>query len=613
MSELAVSPPRFRARLLGLVESIAALFLAVDLLIVLGSVSSRFFLGISLVWADDAARALMLALSFLGAAAAMAKDEQLGITFFVDRLSSRTRSLVGACADAVSVLVTSALAYYSFILLKSSAGITVGSGWPQWTFFAPMFCAALAMIYFCACRFLTRARYEMLVAAAIVLFLVGGWTLGGSILGEPILNAPVALAVGFVLTLMMGVPIGVVLAFTALIYVWGGDFLPGEIFAQQMARGIDNFVLLAVPFFILVGYLMEANGMSVRLIALLQRGVGKLRGGLNIVMIASMVIFSGISGSKIADVAAVGSVLVPAARRAKQDPADAVALLAASAIMGETIPPCINLIILGFVANVSIGGLFAAGLLPAALMALALIAFAIVFGKRVEFDVALTEASRASLLRSGLIIFGLIAVVFGSYRTGFATATEASAFAALYALVTGTTAIRELSWSKCVKVFKESAARAGTIMFIIAAAQSFAYTLTLEQLPHALAELMTSLAQTHGAWLFMLVSIVILVVMGAVLEGAAALIIFGPLLMPVAHQLGIDPLHYGIVLVIGMGVGLFAPPLGLGLYSACLIGNIRMEQAVRPILKYLGVLFACFLLIAYVPWISTAMPRMMGY
>jgi tripartite ATP-independent transporter DctM subunit len=158
--------------------------------------------------------------------------------------------------------------------------------------------------------------------------------------------------------------------------------VPGVIFAQQMARGIDNFVLLAIPFFILVGYLMEAGGMSMRLIELLHRAVGGMRGGLNVVMVISMVLFSGISGSKTADVAAVGSVLIPAARHTRQHPGSAVALLAASAVMAETIPPCINLIILGFVANLSIGGLFVAGLLPAAVMALALIAVSIVAGRR---------------------------------------------------------------------------------------------------------------------------------------------------------------------------------------------------------------------------------------
>src|SRR6266704_2567903 len=188
--------------------------------------------------------------------------------------------------------------------------------------------------------------------------------------------------VGFFITLFGGLPIGFALALAALTFIWVEGTLPGVIFAQQMARGIDNFVLLAVPFFILVGYLMEANGMSVRLITLLRQGVGRMRGGLDVVMVLSMVIFSGISGSKMADVAAVGSVLVPAARKSGQKPGDAVALLAASAVMAETIPPCINLIILGFVANLSIGGLFMAGLLPSAIMALALIITVIVQGKK---------------------------------------------------------------------------------------------------------------------------------------------------------------------------------------------------------------------------------------
>jgi TRAP-type C4-dicarboxylate transport system permease large subunit len=151
------------------------------------------------------------------------------------------------------------------------------------------------------------------------------------------------------------------------------------------------------------------------------------------------------------------------------------------------------------------------------------------------------------------------------------------------------------------------------IMFIVATAQSFAYTLPLQRVPHVLADLMLGFTAQYGTWMFMLLSIAILTVMGAILEGAAALIIFGPLLMPVAKQLGIDPLHYGIVLVVCMGIGLFAPPLGLGLYASCMIGGVRMEETIRPMMKYLGLIFFCVLLIAYFPWVSTALPRAMGY
>jgi tripartite ATP-independent transporter DctM subunit len=315
-----------------------------------------------------------------------------------------------------------------------------------------------------------------------------------------------------------------------------------------------------------------------------------------------------------ADVAAVGSVLIPAARRSKQNPGGAVALLAASAVMAETIPPCINLIILGFVANLSIGGLFVAGLLPAALMAAALIAVSVIFGKRPDKVEEVEPQMPVSGLWSGAIAsFGLIFMIFFGFKSGFATATEISAFAVAYALVVGSVVFRELSFKSATRSFVQAATRAGLVLFIVAAAQSLAFTLTLQQVPHAVGDFMLGLSKTSGVWLFILLAIAVLIVMGSVLEGAAALIIFGPLLLPVAVQLGVDPLHFGVVLVIAMGIGLFAPPLGLGLYGACLIGNVPIEQTVKPIMGYLGLLFLCLLVIAFVPWLSTALPRAFGY
>jgi tripartite ATP-independent transporter DctM subunit len=292
-----------------------------------------------------------------------------------------------------------------------------------------------------------------------------------------------------------------------------------------------------------------------------------------------------------------------------------VALLAASAVMAETIPPCVNLIILGFVANLSIGGLFMAGLLPSALMAFALIVAAIVLGRRTAAD-AIVGGDIESLsgrVVSGMAAFGLIALIFGGYRSGFATATEISAFAVVYAVGVGALLFRELTWRKVGQALQRTAVRSGMVLFIVATAQSLAYVLTLLQIPYAIANVLVTLSAAYGSWLFLLLSVLILIVMGSVLEGAAALIIFGPLLMPVARQLGVDPLHYGVILVIGMGIGLFAPPLGLGLYAACLIGGVKLEETVWPIMKYLGLLFLCLLLIAFVPKISTVLPRALGY
>ena len=332
-------------------------------------------------------------------------------------------------------------------------------------------------------------------------------------------------------------------------------------------------------------------------------------------MVLSMVIFSGISGSKMADVAAVGSVLIPAARRSRQNPGEAVALLAASAVMAETIPPCINLIILGFVANLSIGGLFMAGLLPAGLMALALIGVVILLGgdARLTQEVALSTAPLGQLWRGAIVTLGLVVIIFAGFRFGIATATEISAFAALYALIVGGATFRELGPRAAARSFVNAATRSGLVLFIVAAAQSLAFVLTLQQFPHALAQAMIALSENAGASPFLLLSILILIVMGSILEGAAALIIFGPLLIPVAGQIGINGLHFGVVLVIAMGIGLFAPPLGLGLYGACLIGGVPIESTVRPMLGYLGLLFLCLLVIAFVPGLTLWLPHLLGY
>ena len=605
---------RMTASLLALSDAVAAILLVADLLVVCVSVLLRFLFNAPVEWADDVARGLMVGSSFFGAASALARAENLGVAFFIDMLPSGPRRVV----DSMGALLVTVIAFYvAFNAMKMgwlTTGQTSGSGLPlEWTFY-PMGAGALFMTVFALEIFCARPVRDI-VAGILAVGLIAGLYLAWDFLSpDSVPSSGTLMLIGFFITLFGGLPIGFALALAALIFIWVEGTLPGVIFAQQMARGIDNFVLLAIPFFILVGYLMEANGMSVRLIELLQRAVGRMRGGLNVVMVMSMVLFSGISGSKMADVAAVGSVLIPAARRSKQNPGGAVALLAASAVMAEAIPPCINLIILGFVANLSIGGLFVAGLLPAALMALALIVLSIILGKRPEPAAEAEPRAAVSGLWSGAIAsFGLIFMIFFGFKSGFATATEISAFAVVYAIIVGSIVFRELSFKTAAHSFVQSATRSGLVLFIVAAAQSLAFVLTLQQVPHAVGDIMLSLSASQGTWLFMLLSIAVLIVMGSVLEGAAALIIFGPLLMPVAVKLGIDPLHFGVVLVVAMGIGLFAPPLGLGLYGACLIGNVPIEQTVKPIMGYLGLLLLCLLVIAFVPAISTALPRAFGY
>lgn len=605
---------RLTETLLPLTEGIAAVMLAADLFVVIGSVIARSWFHAPVEWADDVARGLMVGSTFFGAASALGRGENVGISFFIDRVPAAWRGRLDAIVGLLAAVIATCIAWYAIGMGFQAVGQITGSGLPlEWTFY-PMGVGAAFMAVYAFEQFLCRDFHDVVFAAAVVGVLAGLWWLWSAVAPDTLPPPGYVVAAGFVISLASGMAIGFALAVCGFIFVWVEGRLPGVIIAQQMARGIDNFVLLAVPFFILVGYLMEATGMSNRLIELLVRLVGRLRGGLNVCIVLSMVIFSGISGSKMADIAAVGSVLVPAARRQKQDPAQAVALLAASAIMAEAIPPCIALIILGFVANISIGGLFMAGLIPATILAAALIGVSILFGKKTEgFDIGEEGVPTRQLWAGAAVSIGLIVMIFGGFKSGFATATEISAFAALYAVVIGGVAFRQLNLKSTAHSFMHAANRSGLILFIVAAAQALAFILTLEQVPHMLGDALIKLTHSSGSWLFLLLSMAILIVMGAVLEGAAALIIFGPLLMPVAVQLGMEPLHFGILIVLSMGVGFFAPPLGLGLYGCCLVGNVPIEKTVKPVMGYIGLLLVCMVLLAFVPELTMWLPRLMGY
>jgi tripartite ATP-independent transporter DctM subunit len=409
------------------------------------------------------------------------------------------------------------------------------------------------------------------------------------------------------------VPIGFVLAFAALLYFLSDPSLPLLVYSQQVMAGSDHFVLLAIPFFVLAGLLMESNGMSSRLIELLLRVFGRVRGGLGLITITATAFFSGVSGSKLADIAAVGGIVMPAVRRTRQDPNEAAGLLACTAVMAETIPPCINMIIMGFVANISIAGLFIAGLVPAAVMALSLAVLAVIVGKKINPDEAFEKRKpMLQLLGGALVAIVMVAMIGKGVTAGVATSTEVSAFAVVYALVVGSLAFRELSVRALAELFVRAASMAGGILFIVAAATSLSFALTIEQIPQHVSATMIAFAHQYGSLMFMLLSVLMMIIFGAVLEGAPALIIFGPLLTPIASQLGIHPLHFGTVMVIAMGLGLFAPPIGLGLFATCAITGTQVKDVARPMMKYLVVLLLTLIVLVLVPSFSLWLPNRLG-
>lgn len=607
------SPTHALTRLTEATEWAAAVVLAVDVLVVFASVICRYGLHDPVDWAEEVARALMIVLVFFGAATVLSRSQHVGVDVFRQRLPAAWQPLLVALGHWIIAVVSVGLCLSSVLLLVDSRSQTTPLGLPQWIYVGPVvlgsgFMALFAVVHALAApRRVVLGALGLLVAGAVA---VGGWNL--LLPGHPVPHG-LLLALGFFTALFLGVPIGFVLAFASLLYFLSDPSLPILVYAQQVMAGTDHFVLLAIPFFVLAGLLMEANGMSSRLIELLLRLFGRMKGSLGLITITATAFFSGVSGSKLADVAAVGGIVMPAVRRTRQNPNEAAGLLACSAVMAETIPPCINMIIMGFVANISIGGLFIAGLVPAAVMAAALGVLAVIVGERINPDEAFPQ--RRPLLRlvgGALVALVMIVMIGKGVTSGIATSTEVSSFAVVYALVVGSLAFRELSLRAVLQLFRRSAAMAGSILFIVAAASSVSFALTIEQLPQLASATMIAFAQQYGSLMFLLLAMGIMVVFGAVLEGAPALIIFGPLLTPIAQQLGINPLHFGTVMVIAMGLGLFSPPVGLGLFATCTMTGTEVRDVARPMLKYLAVLFATLVLIVLVPGLSLWLPARFG-
>ena len=328
------------------------------------------------------------------------------------------------------------------------------------------------------------------------------------------------------------------------------------------------------------------------------------------VIVVCMYIVSGISGSKIADIAAVGTTMKDTMRREGYDAGETAAVLASGAVMGETVPPSIAMLVLASVTSLSIGTLFVAGLLPAAVMAACLMV--LIYFRAGRRD-STRKASPAEIGRAGVrAIPALVAplILIGGIVSGIATPTEVSSTAVIYALVLAAGFYRALTFRQFWRVLASTAAQAGMVLFITSTASTFSWSLTLAKMPQSIAALFSVL---HGsAALFLLATIVTLVLMGALLEGLPALLIFGPLLLPLAPAFGINPLQYGLLLIIAMGLGAFSPPIGVGMFVTCSICDTSMENAARHMVPYLVVLAIGLLLVAFVPWFSLVGPALMG-
>ena len=569
-----------------------------------------------LPWTEEIARLLLAWLMCVGGIAALRHGQHPRVTAVVRLLSEPRRHAVERGLRLILLALFAFLVIPAWQLTVSSAGEILPASGISGAWMSLVLPAALVLM--------ATVVIEQLVAEGIAPWrdrLSLTWSLGtvvtviASVL-IPLLagTAPLlVLVIGFLVTGALGLPLAFTLALTAVTYLLGIGGVGLIILPIKVLGGVDSFVLLAIPLFILAGALMESGGISARIVDLAMAIVGKVRGGLAMVVVVAEILFSGISGSTAADVSAISSLLVPSMKRAGYSGPESVSIVAAASAMGILVPPCLTMVVLGSLVNLSIVTLFLAGFVPAFILAAALLVLIAFRARRQQWPVT-TGASHADLgraLRRALVPMGLPVVLFGGIFSGATTVTEAALIAVVYALVAGLTLEGGSDVSR-LEQFAQSGVVTATTLWVLAAASAFAWILVREWVPQTLGEWISGSGTGPGG--FMAATVVLFVLIGALLEGLPALLIFGPILFPISKGLGIDPVHYGIVIIAAMGIAFFLPPIGVGLTIAAGIGREDIDQVSRTYWPYLIALVAGLALIAAFPEFTLVLPRIvMGY
>lgn len=413
--------------------------------------------------------------------------------------------------------------------------------------------------------------------------------------------------------LACSVPIGIALGLSAMAGILYLDpaFLPA--LPQKVLAGLDSFPLLAVPLFILAGTIMGHGGIARRIVNLAMVFVGRVRGGLGCVVILSTMFFSGISGSSSADTAAIGSLTLPEMKRRRYPRPFATALVAAAGGTATLVPPSIDLIVIGVVANISIGGLFAAGFLPGAVNALAILALVYYYGRKLNLplEARMTLKKKVRVILDSVLALLMVAIILGGILGGVFTATEASAVAVVYGFCVSFFIYRELTLADIPKVLLQACQLTGVVLLVVAMASAFSFVLTFERIPHLIADFIIEHADN---WVVFVIFVNILfLLLGMIMDALPALIVLLPILVPVGAALGMEPIHLAILIEANVGISLISPPVGVCLYVACGLSKLPIGVVARPLVPFLLVLVATLLIISYVPEITLFIPRLLGY
>lgn len=597
-------------RILGYICEIpAGLLVVAEIVLLFWNVFSRYVLHQPLVWADELASLMFLWMAMLGSAIALRRSTHMRMTAFVDRAKEENRkflNMFGAVSVAAFLLLVIVpsfeFAYDEQVMTTPTLGIS--NAWRA----AALPTGITLMLFLALVRLAAVANLKLLLQSS-ALFAV---MTAVFILSQPLFMklGNINLAIFFVGVVGFLVFTGVPIAFSFGLATFGYLSLTTEtplvVLVGRMDEGMSHLTLLAVPLFIFLGAVLEMTGMARAMVQFLAALLGHVKGGLSYVLVGAMYLVSGISGSKAADMAAIAPVLFPEMRKRGVDEGEMLALLAATGAQTETIPPSIVLITIGSVTGISIAALFNGGLLPA--LVLAILLCLVVWWRNRKIEMRVTERASWGTIGKTLLMaapaLALPFVIRTAVVEGVATATEVSTIGIIYAIAAGLLIYRRLDFVRIWPALVETAVLSGAILIIIGTATGMAWALTQSGFSRQLAVVMTQVP--GGAAAFMAVSIVVFLILGSVLEGIPAIVLFGPLLFPIAAKLGINEVHYSMVVVLSMGIGLFAPPFGVGYYAACAISRVHPNAGMRPLVGYIIAMIIGVIIVAAFPGISTA-------
>jgi tripartite ATP-independent transporter DctM subunit len=417
----------------------------------------------------------------------------------------------------------------------------------------------------------------------------------------------------FFFTLIISAPIFFSLALSAIALLWNKGMLSPQLVVQRMFAGVDSFPMMAIPFFMLAGALMDTGGISKRLVRFSNYLVGWIQGGLAHVAIVAAMFFAGITGSAVADTTAIGSALVPLMNKRGFPKLFSASVVAAAGVVGPIIPPSIPMVIYGVMASVSIGSLFMGGFIPGLLMGLGLMAVAYVQAKRNNYPREAVRPTAKEFLEATVSAMGAIfmpLIILGGIFGGIFTATEAAVVATIYSFIMGKFIYKELEWSHLPNIMYKGGLNTAMVLIIVGVANLVGYIMAIERIPLMVAELFLGI--TNNKWVMMLLINILLLIVGCFIDGASALIIFTPVLLPLVYKLGIDPIYFGVVITVNLMIGTITPPVGVCLYVACGISDVRLDQISKAVIPFLLIEIAVLFLITYFPDIIMFLPRLFG-